>query len=76
MTLLMSAVHLQVNQSAGAVDLVNVSMSGVFGSPMTDVTQVRHCQSTASLQCSAIFKEITACASTTSACGPSVSFSD
>ncbi len=76
MTLLMSAVHLQVNQSAGAVDLVNVSMSGVFGSPMTDVAQVRHCQSTASLQCSAIFKEITAGASTTSACGPSVSPSD
>ena len=71
MVVLMSAAHLQVNQSAGAVDLVNVTMSGVFGSPMTDVAQVRYCQPIASLQCLAIFKEVSASASTTSAGWPS-----
>ena len=76
MILLMSAAHLQVNQSAGAVDLVNVTMSGVFGSPMTDVAQVRYCQSTATVQCLTIFKEMSACASATSAGWPSGSPSD
>ena len=71
MLLLMSAAHLQVNQSAGAVDLVNVTMSGVFGSPMTDVAHVRLRQSTGSLQYFAVSEVKTASASITSASRPS-----